>query len=91
MGCISQWFSNGTTIPGKPTFGAKRHPTVGSGVILGAGCTVLGDIAIGDGGTVGASAIVTVDVPDGTTVVGVNKLVQKKDPAADDYTWFYDI
>ena len=40
---------------------------------------------------VSASAIVTRDVPDDTTVVGVNKLVEKKDPESDEYTWFYDI
>ena len=76
---------------GKPTFGAKRHPTVGSRCVLGASSTVLGDVTVGDDCTVGASAIVTRDVPDATTVVGVNKLVQKKDPEADEYTWYYDI
>jgi serine O-acetyltransferase len=76
---------------GKPTFGAKRHPTVGSRCVLGASSTVLGDVTVGDGCTVGASAIVTRDVPDDTTVVGVNKLVQKKDPESDEYTWYYDI
>ena len=39
--------------------------------MLGAGSTVLGDIAVGDGCTVGAAAIVTRAVPDGATVVGV--------------------
>ena len=76
---------------GKPTFGAKRHPTVGSGVVLGAASTVLGDVTVGNRVTVGAAAIVTKDVPDDATVIGVNKLVEKKDPAADEYTWYYDI
>lgn len=82
---------------GKPTGGKKRHPTVGSCVVLGAGSTVLGDIRVGDGCTVGAAAIVTRDVPDGATVVGVNKVVERKDvPAdekstADDYTWFWSV
>ena len=49
---------------GKPTYGAKRHPTIGSRVVLGAGSTVLGDITVGDGSTVGAAAIVTRDVPE---------------------------
>ena len=77
---------------GRPTYGAKRHPSIGSGVTLGAGCTVLGDVTVNDGALVGASAIVTVDVPEKTTVVGVNKLVQRKDDdddSADDYTWMY--
>ena len=83
---------------GKPTFGAKRHPTVGRACVLGAGATVLGDVAVGDGATVGAGAIVTRDVPAGSTFVGVNKLVEKPPPAAadggeevDPFSWFYDI
>ena len=59
--------------------------------MLGASSTVLGDITVGDGATVGASAIVTRNIPDGATVVGVNKLVEKRDPKADEYTWYYDI
>lgn len=60
---------------GKPTGGAKRHPTIGSHVVLGAGCTVLGDITVANDATVGAKAIVTKDVPEGDTCVGVNKLL----------------
>jgi len=75
---------------GKPTYGAKRHPTIGSSVILGAGSTVLGDITVADGCTVGASAIVTKDVPAAMTVVGVNKLVERPapppEPKADEQT-----
>ena len=56
-----------------------RHPKVGVGVVLGAGATVLGNVAVGDGATVGAQAVVTKDVPPGLTVVGLNKLL---DPAA---------
>jgi len=87
--------------------GTKRHPTVGSRVVLGAGSTVLGDIAIGDDCTVGAAAIVTKPVADGETVVGVNKIVSRpppqtpppEAPSSDQpipvdeaaYTWMYDI
>jgi len=80
---------------GKPMGGKKRHPTVGDRCTLGAGCTVLGDIEVGDGATVGAAAIVTRDVPADATVVGVNKLVEKKsletEGDIDEFTWFYDI
>ena len=44
---------------GKPT---KRPPADGP-CVLGAGAAVLGDVAVGDGATVGAGAIVTRDVP----------------------------
>ena len=82
---------------GRPTGGKKRHPTIGSNAVLGAGCTVLGDVTVGDRCTIGAAAIITKDVPDGSTVVGVNKMVSRADvpkeeaAKADDYTWFFDI
>ncbi len=50
--------------------GAKRHPTVGSHVLLGAGSTILGNITIGEGAKVGAHALVLHDVPSGATAVG---------------------
>ena len=56
------------------------------------GSTVLGDIVVGKGVTVGASSVVTRPVPDGSTVVGVNKVLAGRQAADDDkYTWFYDI
>ena len=56
--------------------GTKRHPTVGRGVSLGTHAIILGDIQIGEGVTVGAGAVVTKAVPDGATVVGVNKILR---------------
>ena len=46
-------------------------PTIGDGVLIGAGATVLGDIHIGDGSIVGAGSVVTKSVPANSTVVGV--------------------
>ncbi len=43
--------------------GAKRHPTIGNRVVLGAGATVLGDIRVGDDALIGATAVITTDVP----------------------------
>jgi serine O-acetyltransferase len=40
----------------------KRHPTIGNGVILGAGARVLGDVTVGAGAVVGANTLVTRDV-----------------------------
>jgi serine O-acetyltransferase len=42
----------------------KRHPTIGNGVILGAGARVLGDVTIGAGAVVGANTLITRDVAD---------------------------
>jgi len=51
--------------------GTRRHPTLGDGVIVGAGAQVLGAITVGDGARVGANAVVVQDVPAGSTVVGI--------------------
>lgn len=49
----------------------KRHPTVGNGVVIGAGAKVLGPIEVGEGARIGSNAVVVKDVPAGATVVGV--------------------
>jgi len=48
-----------------------RPITIGNEVWIGRGVAVLGGVTIGDRATVGANAVVTHDVPAGTTVVGV--------------------
>ncbi len=53
----------------------RRHAKVGNNCVFGANSTIFGDITIGNNVTVGAGAVVTKDVPDNTTVVGVNKLI----------------
>ncbi len=40
----------------------KRHPTIGNGVILGAGARVIGDVTVGAGAVVGANTLITRDV-----------------------------
>jgi serine O-acetyltransferase len=47
-----------------------RSPRIGSGVYIGAGATILGDISIGDFAKIGAGTVVTSDVPAGCTAVG---------------------
>jgi serine O-acetyltransferase len=50
--------------------GAKRHPTLGRGVIVGANSQVLGGFTVGDGARVGSNAVVLKAVPPGATAVG---------------------
>ena len=50
--------------------GAKRHPTLGRGVIVGAGAQVLGGFTVGDGARIGSNAVVVKEVPPGATAVG---------------------
>jgi serine O-acetyltransferase len=54
---------------GKDT--GKRHPSVRRGALISAHAQLLGPIEIGENARVGASAVVTKDVPEAVTVVGV--------------------
>ena len=56
-----------------PTSGepGKRHPTIGDGVIIGSGAQVLGPITVGPRARIGANAVVTRDVPEGATMIGI--------------------
>lgn len=51
--------------------GGKRHPTLQDNVIVGSGAQILGPITVGQRARVGANAVVTEDVPEGATMVGV--------------------
>jgi serine O-acetyltransferase len=59
-------------------------PHIEEGVYIGAGAKILGRVRIGRGATVGANAVVTKDVPAGATVVGANRLLDKRSPYAFD-------
>jgi serine O-acetyltransferase len=61
----------GVTLGGTSlTKGAKRHPTLGRGVIVGANAQVLGGFTVGDGARIGSGAVVVKPVPAGATAVG---------------------
>lgn len=53
---------------------AKRHPTIGNNVVLGAGAKIIGNITVGDYSYVGANAVVTKSVPQFSTAVGTNQV-----------------
>jgi serine O-acetyltransferase len=64
----------GATLGGtNPTSGqgGKRHPTIGNGVIISLGAAILGPITVGARARIGANAVVTRDVPEGATMVGI--------------------
>ncbi|CBW14389.1 unnamed protein product [Haemophilus parainfluenzae T3T1] len=80
--------ADGVIIHQNVTFGALRfdekekrgipcQQIVGQDTIIGCGAKVLGDITIGKNCIIGANAVVTKDVPDGTTVVGFNTFIYK--------------
>ena len=61
----------GVTLGGTRLYkGAKRHPTLGKGVVVGAGAQVLGGFLVGDGARIGSNAVVVKPVPAHATAVG---------------------
>ncbi|WP_226018377.1 serine O-acetyltransferase EpsC [Novosphingobium sp. FKTRR1] len=67
---IYQCVTLGGTNPSNGVPG-KRHPTLGDNVIIGSGAQILGPITVGQRARVGANAVVTDDVPEGATMVGI--------------------
>jgi serine O-acetyltransferase len=49
----------------------EKAPRLGSGIAIGAGAKIIGDITVGDNVVIGANTVVVQDVPSGSTVVGM--------------------
>lgn len=74
----------GVTLGGTSWNKGKRHPTLGDGVVVGAGAKVLGPFTVGAGAKVGSNAVVTKEVPPGATVVGIpGRIIVKSDEEQD--------
>lgn len=63
--------SQGVTIGVSGRGDRRGVPFIGNRVYFGANATVAGKIRVGDDAVIGANSLVTADVPDGCTVVGV--------------------
>ncbi|EJF07886.1 serine O-acetyltransferase [Thiovulum sp. ES] len=68
----------GVTLGGTSLEKGKRHPTIKSGTVIGAGAKVLGNITIGQNSKIGANSVVVKDVPDNSTAVGIPARVVQK-------------
>lgn len=73
----------GVTLGGTSWAHGKRHPTLQDGVVVGAGAKILGPFTIGRNAKVGSNAVVTKEVPEGATVVGIPGRIVAK-PSAED-------
>ena len=62
--------------------GTKRHPTLGAGVIVGAGAKVLGAFTVGENAKIGSNAVVFKEVPPCATAVGNPARIILKEPHA---------
>ena len=83
------------TLGGSGTGTGIRHPTIGNGVLLGAGANVLGPVVIGHCTKVGAGSVVVTDLPPHCVAVGVPARVVKKlddnDVPTKDMDQIYDL
>jgi serine O-acetyltransferase len=70
---------HGVTLGGTSWNKGKRHPTLGNGVVIGAGAKVLGPLRVGDGAKIGSNAVVVKDVPPGATAVGIPARIVERD------------
>ena len=68
----------GVTLGGVTLESTKLHPTIQSGVTIGAGAKILGNITIGENAKIGANSVVIRDVPDNATAVGIPARVIQK-------------
>ena len=62
---------HGVTLGGTTWNKGKRHPTLGRGVVVGAGAKILGAIRVGDAARIGANSVVIREVPAGRTAIGI--------------------
>ena len=62
---------HGVTLGGTTWNPGKRHPTLGDGVVVGAGAKILGPVTIGSNARIAANSVVIEDVTPGMTVVGI--------------------
>lgn len=62
---------HGVTLGGTTWTSGKRHPTLGDGVVVGAGAKILGAIVVGERARVAANSVVIDHIDPGMTVVGI--------------------
>ncbi len=60
----------GVTLGGTGKDTGKRHPTLGDGVLVGAGAKVLGPFKVGDRAKIAAGSVVLTEIPPDCTAVG---------------------
>ena len=72
---------HGVTLGGTSWNKGKRHPTLESGVVLGAGAKVLGPITISKNAKIGSNAVVVKDVPENATAIGIPARILEEEKA----------
>ena len=68
---------HGVTLGGTGKEQGKRHPTIGSNVLISTGAKVLGPFKVGDNARIAANAVVLTEVPPNATAVGIPAQIVK--------------
>lgn len=71
-GGANVWLESGVVIGDN----RGQSPRLGNDVFVGSGAKIIGGLTIGDGGRVGANAVVLKDVPAGATAVGIPAVIK---------------
>ena len=82
---------HGVTLGGVSTKKVKRHPTIGDGVLIGAGAKVLGPVTIGARSRIGANAVVTKDAPADSVLTGIPAKVRAQTSREAALVGYYEI
>ena len=75
----------GVTLGGVSLDQGKRHPTIKTGAVIGAGAKILGNITIGEHAKIGANSVVVKEVPDCSTAIGIPAHVIEKGRCTDPF------
>lgn len=75
----------GVTLGGVSLTQGKRHPTIRSGVVIGAGAKILGNIEVGQDAKIGANSVVVKTVPPYSTAIGIPAHVIEKGRCKDPF------
>ena len=73
------------TLGGTTSEREKRHPTLGDGVVVGTGASILGPVTIGARSVVGAHAVVLTDAPPDSRLTGVPAKIRSRTPHTPDF------
>jgi serine O-acetyltransferase len=76
---------HGVTLGGTSTERERRHPTLGDGVVVGTGASILGPVTIGAHSVVGAHAVVLTDAPANSRLTGVPAKVRSRTSHTPDF------
>jgi serine O-acetyltransferase len=69
----------GVTLGGTSLEKVKRHPTIGSNVVIGSGAKVLGPFTVGENSRIGSGSVVVKEVPPNSVVVGIPGRITHRD------------